>query len=160
MIELVFDHELTPAEVAALEAEHGQALRYKSGKNAGELKVTRADIPDYTKPKSRMADDFFEFPGFAVPDKEWASSTDGLYSVSAEVIESLTSRPNAVPFLKTLGRVAAISKDLGTYFISTDEKSGEQKGMLTFVGEDGLVHHSINHTSTVTGRFSGSNPNL
>lgn len=32
--------------------------------------------------------------------------------------------------------------------------------MLTLVGEDGLVHHSINHTSTVTGRFSGSNPNM
>lgn len=147
--------------------EHGFAddegktrVQYKSGKNAGEYKTKKVKVDDYTKPKSRMADDFFEFPGFAIPDKEWASSTDGLYSVSTEVIETLTSRPNAVPFLKTLGRVAALSKDLGTYFISTDEKSGEQKGMLTLVGEDGLVHHSINHTSTVTGRFSGSNPNL
>lgn len=147
--------------------EHGFAddegktrVQYKSGKNAGEYKTKKVKVDDYTKPKSRMADDFFEFPGFAVPEKEWASSTDGLYSVSSEVIESLTSRPNAVPFLKTLGRVAALSKDLGTYFISTDEKSGEQKGMLTLVGEDGLVHHSINHTSTVTGRFSGSNPNM
>ncbi|WP_258304899.1 hypothetical protein, partial [Escherichia coli] len=59
-----------------------------------------------------------------------------------------------IPFLQTLGRVVAISKDLGTYFISED---GE-KGMLTLVGDDGLVHHQLNHTSTVTARFSGSNP--
>ena len=32
--------------------------------------------------------------------------------------------------------------------------------MLTLVGDDGLVHHSINHTSTVTGRLSGNAPNL
>lgn len=158
MIELVFDHELTPAEVAALEAEHGPALRYQSGKNAGELKVVRADMPDYSKPKTRMAADYWEFPGFAVPDEEWASSTDGLYSVASEVIEELTSRPDAVPFLKTLGRVAALSKDLGTYFITGE--GDEAKGMLTLVDPLGIVHHQINHTSTVTGRFSGSNPNL
>ena len=155
MIELVFDHELTPAEVTALEAEHGPALRYKSGKNAGELKVTSANIPDYDKPKSRMVDDYWEFTGFTKPLAEWASSTDGLYSVGSEVIKTLTEN-TTIPFLKTLGRVTAISKDLGTYFISDD---GE-KGMLTLVGDDGLVHHSINHTSTVTGRLSGNSPNL
>ncbi len=32
--------------------------------------------------------------------------------------------------------------------------------MLTLVGADSIIHHSINHTSTVTGRFSSSNPNL
>lgn len=135
------------------------ADRYKSGKNAGEYKTKKVKVDDYTKPKTRMAADYWEFPGFATPDEAWASSTDGLYSVAGEVIEELTSRPDAVPFLKTLGRVAALSKDLGTYFITTDD-DGNSKGMLTLVGDDGIVHHSINHTSTVTGRFSGSNPNL
>jgi DNA polymerase I-like protein with 3'-5' exonuclease and polymerase domains len=32
--------------------------------------------------------------------------------------------------------------------------------MLTLVQPDGIIHHSLNHTSTVTGRFSSSNPNL
>ena len=32
--------------------------------------------------------------------------------------------------------------------------------MLTLVDQLGIVHHQINHTSTVTGRFSGSQPNL
>ena len=135
------------------------ADRYKSGKNAGEYKTKKVKVDDYTKPKTRMAADYWEFPGFATPDEAWASSTDGLYSVAGEVIEELTSRPDAVPFLKTLGRVSALSKDLGTYFITTDD-AGNSSGMLTLVGDDGIVHHSINHTSTVTGRFSGSNPNL
>lgn len=142
--------------------EHGFAddegkfrVQYKSGKNAGEYKTKKVKVDDYDKPKSRMVDDYWEFPGFTKPLEEWASSTDGLYSVGSDVIKTLTENTN-IPFLKTLGRVTAISKDLGTYFISDD---GE-KGMLTLVGDDGLVHHSINHTSTVTGRLSGNAPNL
>ena len=130
-------------------------VQYKSGKNAGEYKTKKVKVDDYDKPKSRMVDDYWEFPGFTEPMDEWASSTDGLYSVGSEVIKTLTEN-TTIPFLKTLGRVTAISKDLGTYFISDD---GE-KGMLTLVGDDGLVHHSINHTSTVTGRLSGNAPNL
>lgn len=130
-------------------------VQYKAGKNAGEYKTKKIKVDDYDKPKSRMVDAYWEFPGFTKPLEEWASSTDGLYSVSSDVIKTLTENTN-IPFLKTLGRVTAISKDLGTYFISDD---GE-KGMLTLVGDDGLVHHSINHTSTVTGRLSGNAPNL
>lgn len=133
----------------------GPRAQYKAGKNAGEYKTKKVKVDDYDKPKSRMVDDYWEFPGFTEPMPEWASSTDGLYSVGSDVIKTLTENTN-VPFLKTLGRVTAISKDLGTYFISDD---GE-KGMLTLVGDDGLVHHSINHTSTVTGRLSGNSPNL
>lgn len=132
-----------------------QRVQFKSGKNAGEYKTKKVKVDDYDKPKSRMVDDYWEFPGFTEPMAEWASSTDGLYSVGSDVIKTLTENTN-IPFLKTLGRVTAISKDLGTYFISDD---GE-KGMLTLVGDDGLVHHSINHTSTVTGRLSGNAPNL
>ena len=128
---------------------------YKSGKNMGEPKLRNETVDDYDKPKSRMVDDYWEFPGFVEPEPEWASSTEGLYSVGADVIKTLTENTN-IPFLQTLGRVVAISKDLGTYFISED---GE-KGMLTLVGDDGLVHHQLNHTSTVTARFSGSNPNM
>lgn len=130
-------------------------VQYKAGKNAGEYKTKKVKADDYDKPKSRMVDDYWVFPGFTEPMAEWASSTDGLYSVGSDVIKTLTENTN-IPFLKTLGRVTAISKDLGTYFISDD---GE-KGMLTLVGDDGLVHHSINHTSTVTGRLSGNAPNL
>lgn len=135
--------------------EAGNPVRYKAGKNAGEYKTKKVKVDDYSKPKSRMVDAYWEFPGFVEPEPEWASSTEGLYSVGSDVIKTLTEN-TTIPFLKTLGRVTAISKDLSTYFISDD---GE-KGMLTLVGDDGLVHHSINHTSTVTGRLSGNAPNL
>jgi len=62
-------------------------------------------------------------------------------------------------FMKALGQVHAMSKDVGTYYIVVDAK-GNKKGMLSLVQEGGIIHHSINHTSTVTARFSSSNPNL
>jgi DNA polymerase I-like protein with 3'-5' exonuclease and polymerase domains len=74
------------------------------------------------------------------------------------VIEELGVRD--IPFLKALAKLQSMAKDLGTYYIVTDEKTGETKGMLSLVGLDGLVHHSINHCSTVTGRFSSNSPNL
>jgi len=109
--------------------EFDQRVQYKAGKNAGEYKTKKVKVDDYDKPKSRMVDDYWVFPGFTEPMAEWASSTDGLYSVGSDVIKTLTENTN-IPFLKTLGRVTAISKDLGTYFISDD---GE-KGMLTVGG--------------------------
>lgn len=134
-------------------------LVVKSGKNAGEFKTKKVKVDDYTKPKGRKAEDFIEFPGFTQPKASWESSTPGLYSVAEDVITELTEN-TTIPFLKTLGSVSKLSKDLGTYFISTDEKTGKSKGMLTLVGDDNIVHHGLNHTSTVTGRFSSSNPNL
>lgn len=135
------------------------AEKYKGGKNAGEYKTKKVKVNDYTKPKGRACKLRFQFEGYTKPEKQWESATPGLYSVAAEVLDELTQFTD-VPFLKKLGEVIAISKNLGTYFITTDEKSGEQKGMLTMVRDNGIVNHSLNHTSTVTGRFSASKPNL
>jgi DNA polymerase I-like protein with 3'-5' exonuclease and polymerase domains len=136
-----------------------EPLRYLSGKNAGELKTKKIKVDDIARgPKTAMRDFYYEFPGHTAPKEEWASSTDGLYSVAGEVIEALGNRD--IPFLKTLAGVANLTKDLGTYYVTVDEKTGEAKGMLTLVGIDSIIHHSINHTSTVTARFSSSNPNL
>jgi DNA polymerase I-like protein with 3'-5' exonuclease and polymerase domains len=135
-----------------------EPVRYLSGKNAGEYKTVTKKVDDLSKPKSAMRDYFYEFPGYTEPNEEWASSTEGLYSVAEEVITLLGVRN--IPFLKTLANVAKMNKDLTTYYITLDEKTGEYKGMLTLVGVDSIIHHSINHTSTVTARFSSSNPNL
>src|SRR5690606_9771224 len=124
----------------------------------GEIKTKKVKVPDLERgPKTRIEDFVYDFPGFTEPDERWASSTPGLYSVAADVIEELGSR--GIPFLDTLSKVAALSKDLGTYYIS-EEEGKEPKGMLTLVDNKGIVHGSINMTSTVTGRFSASNPNL
>jgi DNA polymerase I-like protein with 3'-5' exonuclease and polymerase domains len=133
-----------------------QLAYFKAGKNAGEAKTKQVSVNDLTKPKTRMEDFFYAFPRMTEPERAWKSSTEGLWSVASEVIEILAMRD--IPFLKNLGKVQAMSKDLGTYYISEDGKGGK-KGMLTMV-QNGIIHHSINHTSTVTGRFSSSNPNL
>ncbi|KGD55320.1 DNA polymerase A family protein [Burkholderia pseudomallei] len=136
-----------------------QVARFAGGRNKGEPKTKKVKVPDLERgPKTAMRDFYYKFPGYTTPEEIWASSTPGLYSVSSEVIEALGNRD--IPFLKTLANVAKLGKDLGTYYVTTDEKTGEQKGMLTLVGGDSIIHHGINHTSTVTARFSSSNPNL
>ena len=141
-----------------LETGHNYAT-FKGGKNAGEFKTKKVKVDDVSKPKGRNTKVPLQFKGFTEPLDEWASSTPGLYSVAAEIIELLGNRKD-VPFLEMLGKVTAMSKDLTTYFITEDPETGEQKGMLTLVQADSIIHHMLNHTSTVTGRFSSSNPNL
>lgn len=157
-MEVLWWEHCDATEWATGRPEGKDRVEYKSGKQAGQVKTKKVKADDYTKPKGRMADDYYVLPGYTKPKKEWESSTEGLWSVSSEVIEDLTERTD-IPFLQQLGKVTAMSKDLGTYFITTDEK-GESKGMLTLVRENGIVHHSINHTNTVTGRLSSANPNL
>ena len=132
---------------------------FAGGKNKGEYKTKQVSGPDLERgPKQRNADFYYEFPGYTEPSKSWETAVEGVYSVAGEVIVALGNRD--IPFLKVLAERASLIKDLGTYYITTNEETGEQKGMLTLVGDDGIVHHSLNHTSTVTGRFSSSNPNL
>lgn len=145
-------------EVQPVLDEDGNPVRYAGGKNKGEIKTKKVKVPDIERgPKTRIEEFVYDFPGFTEPDEKWASSTPGLYSVAADVIEELGNR--GIPFLDTLSKVAALSKDLGTYYIS-EEEGKEPKGMLTLVDDTGIVHGSLNMTSTVTGRFSASNPNL
>lgn len=138
--------------------EEDPRVTYKAGKNAGEFKTKKVKADDYTKPKGRMVDDYYQLPGFTKPKDAWKSETPGLFSVSSDVIEELTKN-TTIPFLKLLGDVTSMSKDLGTYYWAEDKK-GVRKGMLTLVRPNGLVHHSLVHTNTVTARFSSSNPNL
>jgi DNA polymerase I-like protein with 3'-5' exonuclease and polymerase domains len=134
-----------------------QYVTYTSGKNTGDFKTKKVKIDNLDRPKGRSVKAPYTFKGFTTPSKKWQGSEPGFYSTGADVIEELGTRN--IPFLKTLSTFQKLTKDLGTYFIS-DGADGEPKGMLTLVGLDGLIHHKINHTSTVTGRFSESDPNL
>ncbi len=132
---------------------------YAGGKNKGEFKTKKVKVDDLTKQKFRNEDMLFTFPGYTEAEPAWESKSDeGVYSTAADVIEALGYRN--LPFTKALARRADIHKDLSTYYITTDEKTGEQKGMLTLVGPDGVIHHKLNMTNTVTGRLSSSDPNL
>lgn len=132
--------------------------RYSSGKREGEIKTKKVKVDNPDKPKGRTVKAPFTFKGYTTPKDRWKSAEEGFWSTSSDVIEELATRN--IPFLKTLSALQSATKDLGTYFIVTDPETGESKGMLSLVDEHGLIHHSINHTATVTGRFSSSNPNL
>ncbi|WP_306437102.1 DNA polymerase [Bordetella genomosp. 9] len=133
--------------------------RYAGGRNKGEIKTKQVTVPDIERgPKTRIEPHYYTFEGFTKPDPAWEGADKGVYSTASEVMDILTQNTD-VPFLKTLGQVVKLTKDLGTYFITTDE-DGNQKGMLTLVQLDSIIHHMLNHTSTVTARLSSSNPNL
>lgn len=135
---------------------------FASGKRKGEGKFKTVEVPGQIKQKYQ--DFFFEFPGYTTPRDEWATDlTDGagkpVYSTSAEVIEQLANRN--VPFLKVLGRWQALSKEIGTYYAKYDEGKRTVVGALTCMGaDDHVIHHKLNHTSTVTSRLSSSDPNM
>lgn len=136
--------------------------RYVSGKREGDGKTKQVDVPDTTKPKGALKDHFYRFKGYVKPNKKWKTeSTDAygepMYSTGADIIEELAAL--GLPFTVALGRRTKLSKDLGTYYWTVDNK-GNKKGMLTLVGQDGIIHHKLNHTSTVTSRLSSSDPNL
>lgn len=136
--------------------------KYLSGKRIGQSKTTNVQVPDYDKPKGAKQDHFFTFEGFTEPNPKWASTlTDGydrpIYSTASDIIDILSTRD--IPFLKNLSARQKLAKDLGTYYWDEDDK-GNRKGMLTLVNKlTGCIHHSLNHTQTVTSRMSSSNPN-
>ncbi|ANH51081.1 DNA polymerase [Pseudomonas phage VSW-3] len=137
-----------------------QYVVVKSGKKAGQYKTKQIDVADHSKPKMKKEDFYYTFAGYTKPEKKWEGATPGVYSTAEDVIEEISVRD--IPFLKAMARHAKAVKDLGTYFITACNKKGSingKKGMLTLVREDGIIHHQINQTSTVTGRFSASNPN-
>jgi DNA polymerase I-like protein with 3'-5' exonuclease and polymerase domains len=133
---------------------------YKSGKKMGEGKFKNVTVPGELKVK--WQDFFFECPGVTTPKPEWKSAlTDcmgqPLYGTGSDIIEELGKRD--IPFLKAMSRLNALDKEIGTYYIKYDDKKKEHVGMLTCMMDDGIVHHSLNHTSTVTTRLSANNPN-
>lgn len=147
---------------AQMEVKEQTGETYKSGKNAGLPKTRTIKVNDPSKPKSRIEDFDYVFPGFTAPQRKWLGDS-GNYSTSSDVIEELAATTD-IPFLKVMGTLGATTKDLGTYYQRDElDKEGNikaSKGMLTLVGADGIVHHKVNHTSTVTGRLSHSDPNM
>jgi hypothetical protein len=135
---------------------------FVSGKRKGEGKTKNVKVPDKTKPKGAKKPHYFKFDGYTKPHPAWRSeNTDAydnpLYGTGAKVIEALAKR--GLPFTTALARRTKLDKDLGTYYWKEDKK-GKRKGMLTLVDEEGIIHHKLNHTSTITSRLSSSDPNL
>lgn len=151
---------------------------YKSGKNKGLIKKFREDT---TEEKLKWEDCLWPMPGLvqlkALPDavgskylgrraefrgkQLLADGTTPVYSTATDALKGLK---NFVPEVALMVQLASLEKDTGTYYLrqdlNPDGSVKKVKGMLQFVGPDGIVHHSLNTTATVTGRLSSSTPNL
>lgn len=79
-----------------------------------------------------------------------------VYSTSGDSLDLLATYTDAAKPLKEL---KALEKDTGTYYLRVDD-NGKESGMLKYVEPDNIIHHRLNNCATVTGRLSGSNPNL
>lgn len=134
---------------------------FAGGKKKGMPKYRNVDVPGALKTK--IQEFFFKLDGYTTPKDDWKLETkDGagkpLYGTGSEIIEELAFRD--IPFLKVMGRNDALNKEIGTYYVRVDPKKG-MVGMLTCVMPDGhMLHHKLNHTSTITSRLSSSDPNM
>ena len=140
----------------------GAPVYYLSGAKKGEQKYKNVSVQGELKKKYQ--DFFWPCEGFVNPKDlgmTKGSLTDGrgnpVYSVDSDAMEILATQD--IPFLNDMVRKVSLDKEIGTYYLTRDS-SGNLKGMLTCVDpSDHIIHHSLNHTSTVTARLSSSNPN-
>lgn len=136
-------------------------LMYLSGKKKGEYKTKQVKV--LGEIKTKYQDFFYTFKRSTEPKEDWATkNTDGygapIYSTSGDIIVELALRN--VPCIKALRSKQKLDKEIGTYYARYDEKKKEWSGMLTCVQtHDHMIHHKLNHTSTVTSRLSSSDPN-
>lgn len=158
------------------------ATTYKSGKNKGLPKVFRLDTEEE---KLKWEDDLYFCPGLVniqeLPEvirekyaergefRQARTLQDGtpVYSTSTDAMEALARQ--GFEFCKLVNELASLEKDTGTYYLRTEyNEDGSVKktsGMLQYVipsdaEGSGIIHHRLNTCATVTGRLSGSNPNL
>ena len=157
---------------------YGKATIYKSGKNKGQLKVFKADGQEE---KLKWGEAYYRFKGL-IDFADLPSHVSELYTakraefqgkrtlcdevtpVYSTSKDSLDILANFVGFAKPLKELAQLDKDNGTYYITTtyypDGTVKAVKGMLQFIGEDGIIHHQLNNCATITTRLSSSAPNL
>lgn len=167
-----------------LQTEGGwwRVVTYRAGKNKGLPKVFRLDTEEE---KLKWEDGLYFCPGLVniqeLPEvirekyaergefRQARTLQDGtpVYSTSTDAMEALARQ--GFEFCKLVNELGALEKDTGTYYLRTEyNEDGSVKklsGMLQYVipqspDGSGIIHHRLNTCSTVTGRLSGSNPNL
>ena len=148
--------------------------RYSAGKRKGEPKFDKyvTDVVD-----TKKGEMYYVLTGmlnvkqrealWSAIETEWAGKQtlyDGspVISSSGDVLDKLVA--HGVEGVRPLQLISKIEKDLGSFFlVETFNKDGslkKQSGMLQYVQPDNCIHHSLNHTSTVTTRLSSNKPNL
>ena len=110
---------------------------YKNGKTKYKLMDKTVDVKPFIK---------------YVPDPEKVSAKTGQISVDDSVLNDMlkhTFDKEAIRIIEGLLKYRELSKQLSTYV------QGLSKHVM-----DEFIHGKLNHTATVTGRLSSTNPNL
>ncbi|AZF94926.1 DNA polymerase [Pectobacterium phage Phoria] len=152
--------------------------RYKSGKNKGQAKIFRIDsdeiklkwqdtsviLPGLVNLQSLPAGIKERYVGKRAEFMGARTLCDGTTPVRSTSTEALKGLKNFVPEVGLMVKLAALEKDTGAFYsrveYNQDGSIKKETGLLQFVGPDGIVHHSLNVTATVTGRLSASKPNM
>lgn len=79
-----------------------------------------------------------------------------VYSTGDDALDLIAKFTEAAQPLRDMKKLI---KDTTTYYLVEDDK-GKQSGMLQYVEPNGIIHHQLNNCATVTGRLSGSRPNM
>jgi len=124
------------------------------GKKVGQYVTQKIDVQG--NPKMHTVDAYFHVEGTTVPKPAWETKKKGVYQTGDKVKTILAAEGLAVA--KTIHKLNKLQKLLGFYRYT--DKAGVEKGLLTMVQSDGLIHHKLNTTTTVTGRLSSSDPNM
>jgi DNA polymerase-1 len=117
--------------VAQLDAKTGMPKLFKTGPRKGMV-VTK------NEPYSRTVIGIFEGQGEKTASGKWA--------VGDSILKDLKH-----PVLDKIKEMRSLSKDISTYY--------EGYSNLTW-GVTEIIHHSLNHCNTATGRLSCTSPNL
>ncbi|CAL1776691.1 DNA polymerase [Acinetobacter phage vB_AbaP_Fishpie] len=147
--------------------------RYKAGKNKGLPKTFKIDsdveklkwgkgtyrfegLVNFNELPKHVSEQFTgdraEFKGKRV---HTACGTP-VYSTGDDALDLVANFTEAAQPLRDMKKLI---KDTTTYYLVEDDK-GKQSGMLQYVEPNGIIHHQLNNCATVTGRLSGSRPNM
>lgn len=135
--------------------------RFLSGKREGELKTKK--VPIRGEAKFKKYERIYDMRGCVQGRAEWKNKTTDarggpIYSTGADTIAALEHED--IAFVKKFTRYSALAKEISVYLRTLDKK-GEPSGLLTLVQPwDGIIHHKLNSTATVSLRYSASDPNM
>ncbi|HCH8298215.1 TPA: hypothetical protein NNP34_004448 [Salmonella enterica] len=156
------------------EIERGGVItKYKAGRNKGLPKTFKIDsgveklkwgkgtyrfegLVNFNELPKHVSEQFTgdraEFKGKRVH----AACGTPVYSTGDDALDLVAKFTEAAQPLRDMKKLI---KDTTTYYLVEDDK-GKQSGMLQYVEPNGIIHHQLNNCATVTGRLSGSRPNL
>lgn len=154
------------------EADHGEVVRYKSGKNKG---LPKEFLIDSDVEKMKWGEDTYVFDGLVDLEKLPKHVSEQylgkraefrgkrtlvcgtpVYSTSGDSLDVLAKFSTAA---KPISLLKTLQKDTGTYYLM-EKANGTQSGMLQYVEPSSIIHHQLNSCATVTGRLSGTRPNM